>query len=82
MGVFDLRESESLMGSVRLIGGRWVQVGDFVEINYKGHQLALIKEIIVLQSDNIFVLLFPDMREEFHTHSSLLNIMAFPLDKS
>ena len=58
-----------------------MRVGDFLEINYRGHRLALIKEIIAYEKDNIFVLLFPDMTEEFHTHSSLLNIMCNPFDK-
>jgi len=70
------------VGIARIIGGQCVRVGDYVEINYKGFQIALVKEIIILPKDCIFVLLFPDMSEEFHTHSSLLNIMAFPLDKT
>ena len=70
------------MGPVRLNEEGCMQVGDFIEIRYKGHQIALIKEIIGLRDDNVFVLLFPDMSEESHTRSSLITIMTIPLDKS
>ena len=70
------------MDSVRLIGEDRLQVGDIVEIRYKGHQIALIKAVIGLRDDSIFVLLFPDMSEESHTRSSLTTIMIIPLDKS
>ena len=59
-----------------------MRVGDYVEINYKGFQIALVRDIILLPKDCIYVLLFPDMTQELHTHDSLLNIMAIPLDKS
>jgi len=56
--------------------GFCLEVGDWIEVNYKNFRIALVKEIIPLRNDCLYVIMFPNMREETHTHDSLINIMA------
>jgi len=53
-----------------------LKVGDWIEVDYKKHKIALVKKIMPLKNDCLYVIVFPNMREETHTHDSLMNIMA------